>query len=216
MEFVYKYVSFKPKHSKTLENVIQNRIYFSKTTDRKYRDDCVVLTELEINSYGIFSTSDSFKHLSLWSDFGGENSGICVEYDLNKILATSNHIIHKQVDYTIENSQMSTDLFNLPKKFKEENEIRFVLSNISSEEDRIVTLLENTITRIFLSIDFFDTYSRNLERLHFFNKINSNIPIIHLTKYSCFNSYTTITKEEVIAKLNAVLGNKTEDITIPN
>jgi hypothetical protein len=180
----------------------------NKSSDKKFENDCVVLLEHEINTIGILSTSNSFKNKHLWKKFGWENSGICFEYDLSKILATTNYLKQKNVEYTIEDSQMSCDIFALPEKHKEEEEIRFVLSNIASDEDRIVPLLENTITRIFLGVDFFSCDTFRSEKLDFIKQINPNIPIIHLTNFSCFNRYKTLTKDEVITKLNEILSKK--------
>lgn len=139
MEYVYKYVSFKPCHKKTLENILESKIYFSKTTDTKYRDDCVVLTEQEINSSGIFSTSDSYENLHLWNKFGYGSSGICIEYDLNKILATTNNLNQKKVEYPIENEQMSYDIFALQKNTKKRR--KYVL---------YFQILQMTKTELFL------------------------------------------------------------------
>ncbi len=216
MEYVYKYVSFKPPHKKTLENILGNRIYFNKSSDKKFENDCVVLSEHEINTIGIFSTSDSFKNKHLWEKFGYGSSGICIEYNLNKILETTNYLKQKKVEYTIEDCHLSNNLFILTEKFKEEEEIRFVLSNITSEDDRVVTLLENTMSSVFLGVDFFSCHSFKREKLDFFIQINPNTPIIHMTNFSCFNSYKTLTKDELITKLNDILSKKTEDATIPN
>lgn len=201
MEYVYKYVSFKPSHKKTLENILENKIYFSKTNDDLNKNDCVVLLEHDINLCGIFSTSDSFKNKHLWEKFGYGSSGICIEYDLNKILATTNYLNEKKVEYPIENDQMSYDIFALPEKYKGEEELRFVLSNITSEDDRIIPLLENTITRIFLGVDFFSCDTFRSKKLDFIKQINPNLPIIHLTNLFFFNSHKTLTKVDVIEKL---------------
>ena len=144
--------------------------------------------------------------MQLWNDFGGKNSGICIEYDLNKILATCSNIQHAKVKYTIADGQMSYDIFELPEKYKGEEEVRFVLSNITSNEDRIVPLLENTMTRIFLGVDFFGNYME--DKLYFFTQVNPNMPLINLANFSCYNSYKTLTKEEVITKLNEILSKK--------
>jgi hypothetical protein len=216
MEYVYKYVSFKQSHKKTLENILENRIYFSKTTDDLNKSDCIGLTEQEINSNGIFSTSESYKNKHLWEKFGYGSSGICIEYDLNKILASTNNLNQKKVEYPIENDQISDNIFALPEKHKGEEEIRFVLSNITSEEERAVPLLENTMSRILLGVEFFSCHTFRSEKLDIFKQINPNTPIIHLTNFSCFNSYKTLTKDEVITKLNKILSKKNDDVTIPN
>ena len=201
MEYVYKYVSFKQSHKKTLENILENNIYFSKTNDDFNKNDCVVLLEHDINLCGIFSTSDCFKNKHLWEKFGYGGSGVCIEYDLNKILATYSNIQHAKVKYTIADSQMSYDIFELPEKYKVEEEVRFVHSNIASDEDRIVSLLENTITRIFLGVDFFSCDTFRSKKLDFIKQINPNLPIIHLTNFFFFNSHKTLTKVDVIEKL---------------
>jgi hypothetical protein len=217
MEYVYKYVSFKLSNQKTLENILENSIYFNKSTDLKFENDCLILTEQEINSCGIFSTSVSYTNQHLWDKFGYVNSGICIEYDIHKILASTNHLNHNKVVYTLEDNQMSSDLFNLPKKFRKEKEVRFILSNIVREEKRSVPLLENTMTRIFLGIDFFSCHSFISEKLDFFKQINPNIKLVKINDRNSPEKYTTISKNKVLNKLNEISKEReSEYVSFPN
>ena len=58
MEYIYKYVSFKPTHKKTLGKILENSIYFNKSTNRKYENDCVDLPKQKIKP------REYFQHLT--------------------------------------------------------------------------------------------------------------------------------------------------------